>query len=73
MTTYKKVPAVAYLTAYTPQGVMTYRTTNYEEAYLFKKTCKEIGCQYAVRLKKIEPTKQPKSHIWNRIKSIVKK
>ena len=65
-----KTPAVAYLTAYTPTGVMEFRTTNYEEVYRFKKTCQSIGCQYSVRLRKVEPTKQPNAHIWNRFKKI---
>lgn len=49
---------LAYLTAYTPQGVMEYRTTNFEEVYKFKKTCKEIGCDYAVRFRDVRPSKE---------------
>ena len=69
---YQKVPAIAYLHCYTPQGVMEYRTTSFEEVYRFKKVCKEVGFQYAVRYKKVEPEKNTASHIWNRIKNIVK-
>ena len=46
----------AYLIAYTNQGVMEYRTTNYEEVYKFKATCKKINCPYAVRFRKATTT-----------------
>lgn len=64
--------SIAYLLAYTPDGVMEYRTTDFEKVYLFKKTCKKIGCQYAVRFRKVEPKEDNHFHIWNRFKAIIK-
>lgn len=53
--------AVAYLIAYTPQGTMEFRTTSYEQVYEFKKTCKQIGCNYSVRFRKVETNDE--SHV----------
>lgn len=63
---------VAHLYAYTPQGIMEYRTTDFDKVYRFKKTCKKVGCQYSVRFRKVEP-KENTDHIWNKIKSIIKR
>ena len=50
-----KVYQIAYLTAYTPQGTMEYRTTSYEELYKFKHVCKEYEIPHAVRFRNIKP------------------
>ena len=71
MTT-KDQPVIAYLLAYTPQGVMEHRTTDFAKVYQFKKTCNKIGCQYAVRFRKVEPTKVDHQHIWNRFRKLVR-
>ena len=53
-----KTQQIAYLTAYTPEGVMEYKTTSFEEVYKFKKRCKDLGCDYAVRFRNVRPSQE---------------
>ena len=66
-----KVNQIAYLTAYTPQGVMEYRTTSYEELYKFKRICKENKIPHAVRFRNLKPKAEHVVH-GNKIVTAVK-
>lgn len=61
---------MAYLSAYTPSGVIEYRTTNFEEVYRFKAICKEIDCPYAVRFRDEKPTEAHVVHRNGIVKTI---
>ena len=67
----RKVYQIAYLTAYTPQGTMEYRTTSYEELYKFKRVCLENEIPHAVRFRNIKPTSEYVVHR-NKIVTAVK-